>query len=199
MAREKTGKPWRWPRLLLLTDPARQPDPEKTIAEAPRGAGVIFRAYGARPDPARLRALGRMAARKNILLLVAGDDRAARRLGVGGLHLPQHRLKSPSTEHMFRPARRGKPGFVVTAAAHDEPAIIAAARAGVDAVLISPVFPTESHPGAQTLGALRYARLASLAREKGVAAYALGGMTPAKARRVRGAALAGIAGISLLR
>lgn len=197
MFRRKTGKPKRYLRVLLMTDPRRQPSPERALGLAPRGGGVVFRAYGETLGRARLKSLAREAALKGVLLLVAGNERWARSPGVGGLHLPEHRLKAPSTEHMFHAARRPRPGLVVTAAAHGEAAIHAAARAGVDAVLISPVFPTESHPGAPTLGVVRYARLATIAHGLGLAAYALGGLTPASARRLRGTASAGIAGVSL--
>lgn len=197
MASGKAGKPKRHAHLLLLTDPRRQPSPERALGLAPRGAGVIFRAYGETLGRARLRDLGRVAARKGVRLIVAGDEQAARSPGVGGLHLPEHRLKAPSTEHMFHRTRRVKPDLLVTAAAHGEAAIHAAARAGVDAVLISPVFPTESHPDGRALGVVRYARLATIARGLGLAAYALGGMTPASERRLRGTASAGVAGVSL--
>ena len=158
---------------------------------------MIYRAYDRKPDPILLRTLGRQARRRGIFLLVAGDDSAARCLCVGGMHLPEYRLKTPSTEHMFDRSRRARPDLIVTAAAHSEHAIIAAARAGVDAVLISPVFPTESHPGAPVLGIVRFARLATVARRTGLDVYALGGMTSELARRLRGTGTTGIAGISL--
>lgn len=97
---------------------------------------------------------------------------------------------------MFAARRRPKPQLRVTAAAHSERAVVAAARAGVDAVLISPVFATASHPGAKTLGVVRFARLARLAAEKGLRVYALGGVTPGLVRRLAGTGTYGMAGIS---
>jgi thiamine-phosphate pyrophosphorylase len=40
-------------------------------------------------------------------------------------------------------------------------------------VFLSPIFPTASHPGAKTLGALRWSRLAS---RSGISMAALGGI-----------------------
>lgn len=197
MAAKKSGKTGKWPPRFILTDPARQPDPAYAIDVAKAGEGVIYRAYGKKPSAASLRELGRRARRKHALFLVAGNDRSARLLHVDGLHLPEFRLGSPPTEHMFAAARRPKSPFRVTAAAHSEAAIVRAARAGVDAVLISPVFATPSHPGAKPLGVVRFARLASIARGFGLRVYALGGMTETGRGRLRGAGVAGIGGIRI--
>ncbi|HEX7774936.1 MAG TPA: thiamine phosphate synthase, partial [Parvibaculum sp.] len=90
-------------------------------------------------------------------------------------------------------------GLVMTAAAHSEAAIFRAARARIDAVLISPVFPTASHPGAPALGVVRFARLAHLARRLGLRVYALGGITgPASLRRLTGSGADGVAGVGFL-
>jgi thiamine-phosphate pyrophosphorylase len=59
-------------------------------------------------------------------------------------------------------------------------------------VMVSPVFPTRSHPGAPALGAARAARIGRLA---GVSVVALGGMTERRWRRVAGLGFAGWAAI----
>ena len=51
--------------------------------------------------------------------------------------------------HRFAPAQDT---WLVSAAAHDEASARRAARAGVDLILLSPVFPTNSHPGRPALG-----------------------------------------------
>ncbi len=68
-------------------------------------------------------------------------------------------------------------------------------RAGVDLILLSPVFPTTSHPGRPALGVRR---LAALCRGTAVPVLALGGVTPATLSRVRAARAAGVAGIGAL-
>ena len=64
-------------------------------------------------------------------------------------------------------------------------------RAG-DAVLLSPVFATRSHPGAPTIGPLRFARWV---RESPIPVYALGGIDVPGARRLRHSGAAGFAAI----
>ena len=85
-----------------------------------------------------------------------------------------------------------KPGWLVTAAAHSPQALVLARRAGADAALLSPVFPTASHPGAPALGLMRFA---SWCRCSPIAVYALGGITSQNSRRLQGTGAKGIAGI----
>jgi thiamine-phosphate pyrophosphorylase len=80
----------------------------------------------------------------------------------------------------FLRARRGR-GLLLTAAVHGRRGLARARRLRADAVLVSPVFPTRSHPGARALGPLRWA---ALARRAGRPAIALGGIGPGNAGRL---------------
>lgn len=185
--------------LIGVTDPDRLPDPLAALIALPRGSTLIWRAYGAHLEAVPLRRLSAAARTKGCLLLIAGRPQCARWLGVQGLHLPEYSIGKHFECGYVYSLRDLPPGFVVTAACHSEAAIHAAARAAVDAVLISPVFPTTSHPGAKTLGVVRFARLARLARSLGMAPYALGGIASAtNMRRLSGSGAAGVAGVSLL-
>ena len=70
---------------------------------------------------------------------------------------------------------------MLTAAVHGRAGLSRARRLGVEAGFVSPAFPTASHPGAPTLGPLRWAALAAAL---GRPAVALGGLDGAKAGRV---------------
>ncbi|MEK9672117.1 MAG: thiamine phosphate synthase [Rhodospirillaceae bacterium] len=172
-----------------MTDDRRTPDPMADIGRLPRGAVVIFRHYDA-PDRAGLgRRLRERAMRLGLVFVVAGDWRLARRLGADGLHLPAWMVRRPAR---FAPRWRG----LLTAAAHGFAAARAADRAGADLVLLSPVFPTASHPDRPALGVISFARTAGRL-ECGV--LALGGVTPERLRRVVMTGAAGYAGISAVR
>ncbi len=179
------------PSLFLMTDRERLADPETAVRALPRGSGVIVR------EPDRRRR-GQLAARlaplcrqRHLVLLIAGDPHLALCLGASGVHWPEAALR----RHAAAAGHRRRPTWLVTAAAHSERAVHRAARAGVDAVFISPVFPTASHPGAPCLGPLRFARLA---RRSPVSVYALGGITGAALRRLKAAGAAGYAAIGAL-
>lgn len=180
------------PHAWLLTDARRLRDPLPSVAALPAGSGVILRHYEwPRPQRLRLaRAVAALCRRRGLLLLVAGDAGLALAAGAGGVHLPE------GLAGLAAGAGRRRRGWIVTAAAHDAAAVARAARAGADAVLVSPVFPTASHPGAQGLGVVRFAALATAARRQGLAVYALGGITAATAGRLRHVPKKGTAAIA---
>ena len=183
------------PPLILVTDAERMPDPLPAAAALPRGSAVILRHYAMAGGPAARAALGRRLRRltraRGVRLLIAGDARLARALGADGIHLAEWMVRGTAAE---RDTRRRK-GWIVTASAHSRAAIELAARRGVDAVLVSPVFATASHPGARTLGPLGLARLA---RRSPLPVYALGGVTGANARRLLGSGAVGIAALGAI-
>ncbi|MBL8645261.1 MAG: thiamine phosphate synthase [Rhodospirillaceae bacterium] len=135
---------------------------------------------------ARLRGLCRA---HRVALLVAGDWRAAVVFNCDGVHLPEVTLNHVTPG--LRLWRRSK-GIIVTAAAHSARALRCARAQHIDAVLLSPVLPTASHPDRLALGRVRYAMMARTAR---VPVVALGGITRTTVRALNGTRTSGVAGI----
>lgn len=79
-----------------------------------------------------------------------------------------------------------------SAPAHDAREMAAAGRGGADMVLLSPLFPTRSHPGGASLGRVRFAKLA---RGADMPVIALGGVKREHGRMLRGVGAAGWAAI----
>ncbi len=176
------------PPLILMTDRERLPDPAPVVETLPRGGAVILRHYG---DPGREALAFRLAPlcrARGLRLLIAGDADLAIRVRADGIHLPETQMRRSGRAWRMR----HRPGWLVTAAAHSPNAVRRAAQAGVDAVLLSPVFPTQSHPGAAPIGPLRFA---AWVRESPLPVYALGGVSVQSARRLASSGAAGFAGI----
>jgi 8-oxo-dGTP diphosphatase len=92
----------------------------------------------------------------------------------GGVHLTSRALMAASA----RPEVA-----LVGASCHDEAELAQAEKLRVDYVVLGPVKPTASHPGARALG---WARFAELAQGRSMPIYAIGGLTRgdmAQARR----------------
>jgi thiamine-phosphate pyrophosphorylase len=174
---------------LFFTDPARTPDPAAAMARLPRGAGVVYRAFGAPDADVVGRRLARIAARRGLVLLVGADARLAARIGAAGVHLPE-RLAGQAGA-----IRRRRPAWLVTCAAHSAAAIALASRAGAHAAVVSPVFPSASPSAGRPLGPVRFAALVRAAR---LPVYALGGVNARTARRLAGTRAAGLAAVEAL-
>ena len=121
------------PPLLFFTDPERTPRPWETASHLPKGSGVVFRGFGAadaRETGLRLREATR---RRDGLLLVGLDADLARAIGADGVHLPERTL------HLAHELSASRPDWRITGAVHSEAAL--AAVRGLDAAVLSPVFP----------------------------------------------------------
>lgn len=173
------------PDLWLVTDGTRLPDPLPAAARLPKGSGVIFRHYGVPDREAIGRTLARLCRARRLTLLVAEDAKLAWRLRAQGIHLPE------VAAARIRGLRAR--GWLVSCAAHST-AAVAKAR-GAQMLVLSPVFPTKSHPGAPGLGPVRFAALANRSIAPVVA---LGGITKDTARRLRGGRVHGLAAIGAL-
>jgi thiamine-phosphate pyrophosphorylase len=152
------------PQLWLISDARNDAGLEAALARLPRGSGFIYRHYHL-TDAARLarfRALRRIARARSHMVILADSAPTARGWGADGIY---------GAPRALGPRRAG---LIHLATAHDLAEIGLAAQLGAHAVLLSPVFPTRSHPGGAVLGAVRF-RL--LARQSRLPVIALGGMT----------------------
>jgi len=151
--------PTRW----LMTDERMGEALWRALERLPRGGGVVFRHYTLPPGERRrwFARVRRVALRRGLVLVRAGMVRMA---GEMGTH-----------------ARRG--AGVVTWPVHDVGEARAARRARANAVFVSPVFATRSHPGAAGLG---FRRARAIGRVAGVPIIALGGMSEARFRCLHG-------------
>jgi thiamine-phosphate pyrophosphorylase len=178
------------PPLLFVTDPQRTPDPAAIAERMPRGAGVVFRAFGAANALEQAKRLAVIARRRGLILLIGADEGLATQAGAHGVHLPE---RMASTARWLR-ARH--PGWLITIAAHSPAAVRGAAWVGADAVLLSTVFESRSPSAGKPLGPVR---LAAIARSAPLPVYALGGVDMKNARRLGASGVVGIAAADAFR
>jgi len=158
----------RLPTLLLMTDERMGEALWSALESLPRGAGVVFRHYGLPPKERRARFdhVRRITRRRGLILLLAGSPLQAAAWKADGVH-------GRSARRVSRPLLRSAP-------AHDRRELLAARHA--DLRLVSPVFPTRSHPDVPALGPVRLGLMLGRSRADIVA---LGGMTQRRAQALR--------------
>jgi thiamine-phosphate pyrophosphorylase len=154
------------PHLWLVSDARNDAGLEGALKRLPPGSGFIFRHYHLPPRQrrARFETLRRIARARRHTVILAGDARQARRWGADGAY-------GPASVVAFGPP-------VLRLISAHSAREVAQCRVA-DAILLSPMFATRSHPGAKPLGIVRWRLLARLAQ---VPVIALGGMTPKRAR-----------------
>lgn len=177
------------PPLLFFTDPVRTPVPEQVVARLPRGAGIVFRAFGAPDALAQARRLAALARTRGVSFLVGADVALAIVTRADGVHLPER------LAHHAGRNRRLRRRFLVTAAAHGLAAAQRARRAGVDAIVLSPVFPSASPSAGRPLGVRRFA---AMVRAADAPCYALGGVNRRTVRGLSGSGAIGVAAVGAL-
>ncbi len=167
MMKRQTHLPRRW----LVSDARNDAVLERALARLPRGSGFIYRHYHLPPAERRARyeALRRLCRARGIAIMLAGSRREARAWRADGAYGPGGEV---ATAHSLRELRR---------------------TGRARAVLLSPAFPTRSHPGAKVLGPLRFLLLAA---QSPLPVSALGGVNRRTARRIPGTAWGAIDGLS---
>jgi 8-oxo-dGTP diphosphatase len=121
-------------------------------------------------ERARLRAFGArvvaLAARRGARVLVNGDDDDARVLCAAGVHWTSARLEQ---------AKGLQTDLLVAASCHTHADVMRACALDLDFVVLGPVLPTPTHPGARALG---WQGFAHAIEGTGVPVFALGGLAP---------------------
>ena len=152
------------PQCWLMLDARLGERMLDAVAALPDGSAIIIRPHAMLPQQLRdgnLLAIRDLADDRGHILLGSGDLRDS----FTGVHLSgAHALHRPDAA-------------LVTMPVHNVRDAVWARRLAVDAVLISPVFATNSHGGASGIGLQRFATLARISNRP---AIALGGMTAAR-------------------
>ncbi len=180
------------PCLMLVTDRRLCPDLLRAVAQAVAG-GVNLVQLREKDLPAgELLALAqalRRATAGRALLLVNDRADVALAAGADGVHLPEGGLPVAAARSLLGPSR------LVGRSAHSAEAAARAEAEGADYLVVGPVYPTRSHPGAMPAGPALMARVREAVR---LPVLAIGGITPETVAEVLAAGASGVAVISAI-
>lgn len=125
---------------------------------------MIYRHFGAANRLTVGASLARACRLRGLIFLVSADPTLASAIGADGVHWPEARLRG---------VRKRRPHFIETASAHTRAGIARAHALGLDAAILSTVFPSRSPSASRAIGPLRF-RL--IAHNAPLPVYALGGV-----------------------
>jgi thiamine-phosphate pyrophosphorylase len=174
--RVRAGK--RVPRLWFFTDDRLGVTNVDILQSLPRDTGVVLRT---RQFPECLANWAQICRARGLLFLISGQVSAGYRFAAHGVHWPE----------IERPKRRASPLQLRTCSAHSFVALQKAYKSGADAIFVSPVFATVSHPGAHHLGRVRFGLMV---RHQPSRVIALGGMTSQRAKGLNRFGIAAVQG-----
>ncbi|MHA6287919.1 thiamine phosphate synthase [Maricaulis sp. CAU 1757] len=177
------------PPLLALTDPARTPDPLALASHLPPGSGLVYRHFGAAERFETGHRMAKIARSRGLVFLVSADRELETALAPDGVHWPESRLAEAASRRRRGDAR------LFSGALHGGSGLARARAADLDAVLLSPVFPSASPSATTPLGPLT---AAAIARRAGLPVYALGGVNTRTARRLLSLGFSGLAAVGAL-
>jgi thiamine-phosphate pyrophosphorylase len=181
------------PLFLFLSDGERLKDPTSIVERLPMQCGVVLRDY---ENPDRLKLIQNITKKtqnRNLVMFLANSG--------GEKPNKHHNEPRSNNEHWPNTAKGGQRkrsrGQLITTSAHNMGELGRANRLNVNAVLISPVFATSSHPDKKPLNIHRFVRLARLAKTH---VYALGGISEKSINHLKKCNFSGgFAGISLFK
>jgi thiamine-phosphate pyrophosphorylase len=180
------------PPLIYMTDEKRVPNPLAAINKLNPGSGVVFRHYAINDRVKLGHEIKQLCIKNCLILLVAGDYKLAWDLNADGFHLAEHQVLSPPLNMRLW---RQRPNKIITAAVHSRKALLKCQKLGVDAALVSPIFPTKSHINQPSLGVTGFQRMVY---KTTVPIYALGGISKKNAGQLLNTPAIGIAGIGAI-
>jgi len=182
------------PRLILISDSRRLPADRffDTVEAALSGGVDCLLVREKQMDSARLLAfsskLRDLTSRFDAKLIIHTQADIAKAVGADGVHLSSTALNEiPQLRQWL-----GSNKMTISASCHNEIELGFAGRFGADYALLSPLFPTASHPGEPSLGIDKFNELANTTP---LPVVALGGITAENRHELGGFGVAVISAI----
>lgn len=169
--------------LVLMSDPVRTPDLLTLVRALPSRSAIIYRHFGRPGLERRLRSL---TEQRDIQLLIGNDPQLAHQCGADGVHFSRR-----TAADIVARWRQARPGWIISQAAAktkpDTPAL-----AGLDAIFVSSIFPSNSVSSGTPIGV---EALVERIKQGDAPIFALGGINARTVNALHGVNIAGIAAI----
>lgn len=174
------------PPALVFTDPDRSADPVELAQAMPRNWALVYRHFGDARAGEVAEILVGIARKRRFSLIIGADWMLAASVGADGVHWPQRlRQTAQRQARWFR---------INTMSAHRPSDLFGPQPNGMDARVLSSVYPSNSPSAPPAIGAARFRRICQAAS---IPVYGLGGITSDTAAAI--SHFAGFAGVGTAR
>ncbi len=180
-----------------FTDFDRFPNYEKTIQNLPKNSLIIFREYILDPIKRQELALKiqKIAKKHRHKLIIGKNFDLAKKIDADGYHFSDFDYKN-AKNHALKLQNHQKinKNFIISLACHSLNSVKQAQKSNIDLLFFSPIFPTNSHPGAKTQGIFNLKKAKTASK---IPIFALGGLNSSNLKQIRKIGVDGVAGIEI--
>ena len=161
------------PKVIVIFDDNFFDKKKFSKLKIPKKSAFLLRSYEAKERKKIAKQLLKFCKMKKLKLLIASDIKLAEDINAHGIHFPEYMMKEKKINWMIIKNIKSKKNWIITTAVHSHQAIKKAESFNVDAVLLSPVFQSKSHPNKKNLGINKFEKIVKKTK---LPIYALGGI-----------------------
>ena len=161
------------PKIIIVFDDKVFNEKKFSKLKIPKETAFLLRSYKIKERKKIAKQLLKFCKMKKIKLLIGSDIKLAEEINADGIHFPEYMLNKNIINKIAIKKIKSMKNKIITSAAHSLKSIKKAECFGIDAALLSPIFPSKSHPKLKNLG---LKKLNKILQKIELPIYALGGI-----------------------
>ena len=162
------------PKIIMIFDDEVFDKKKFLNLKIPKESAFLLRSYKAKERKKIAKQLLKFCKVKKLKLLIASDIKLAEEINANGVHFPEYMIKKRNKINwVIIKNIKSKKNWIITTAAHNLQTLKKVENFDIDAVLLSPVFPSKSHPNSKNLGINKFVKIIKKTK---LPIYALGGI-----------------------
>tara|TARA_Y100000590_G_scaffold408615_1_gene499866 strand:- start:8281 stop:8913 length:633 start_codon:yes stop_codon:yes gene_type:complete len=161
------------PKIIIIFDESFFNKKVFFKLKIPEKSAFLFRSYKIKERKKIAKQLLKFCKIRKLKLIIASDIKLAEEINADGVHFSEYMIKKKTINWKEIKNLRLKKNWIITTSAHSKRILNKMKNYEIDAVLLSPIFSTKSHPNKKSLGLNKFL---SMIKDFELPVYALGGI-----------------------
>ena len=172
-SKEIRSKDNKLPKVIIIFDDESFDKKKLLKLKIPKKSAFLLRSYETKKRKKIAKQLLNFCKMKKIKLLISSDIKLAEDINADGIHFPEYMVKKNKINWVIIKNVKSNKKWIITTAVHNIQSLKKAEELNIDAALLSPVFPSKSHPNNKSLGLNKFLKIVKKTK---LPIYALGGI-----------------------
>ena len=172
-SKEIRSKDNKLPKVIIIFDDESFDKKKLLKLKIPKKSAFLLRSYETKKRKKIAKQLLNFCKMKKIKLLIGSDIKLAEDINADGIHFPEYMVKKNKINWTYIKNVKSNKKWIITTAVHNIQSLKKAEELNIDAALLSPVFPSKSHPNNKSLGLNKFLKIVKKTK---LPIYALGGI-----------------------